>query len=90
MALRRIKIAEQRTLSVVIPWVKLLFHCQQPGPGLREISSLLGCHGDELENDEILFQAREQLSPMGALTSFSIEAVGSDRHQFGSGKLLIW
>ena len=50
--------------------------------------TIVAC-GEEVEDDEVLLQARELLSPMQALTSFSIEAVGSDRHRFGSGKLLI-
>ena len=41
--------------------------------------TIVAC-GEELENDEILFQARELLSHMGALESFSCAAVGSDRH----------
>ena len=36
--------------------------------------------GEELENDEILFQARKLLSHMGALETFNFASVGSDRH----------
>ena len=50
--------------------------------------TIVAC-GEEVEDDEVLLQARELLSPMQALTSFSTEAVGSDRHRCGSGKLLI-
>ena len=46
--------------------------------------TIVAC-GEELEHDDALFQARELLSPMRALTSFSFEAVGFDRHLFGSG-----
>ena len=46
--------------------------------------------GEEPEDDEVLFQARELLCPMPALTSFSPEAVGSHRHWFGSEKSLIY
>ena len=41
--------------------------------------TIVAC-GEELENDKILFQARELLSPMGAPESCSFAAVGSDRH----------
>lgn len=41
--------------------------------------TIVAC-GEELENDEILSQARKLLSTMGALISLSTEVVGSDRH----------
>ena len=41
--------------------------------------TIVAC-GEELENDEVLFQGRELLASMRALRSFSVEEVGSDRH----------
>ena len=40
--------------------------------------TIVAC-GEELENDELLSQVRKLLSTMGALISFSTDAVGSDR-----------
>ena len=50
--------------------------------------TIVAC-GEEVEDDEVLLQARELLCPMQAPRSFNFDAVVSDRHRFGSGKLLI-